>query len=446
MGTGIRAKLIGLAATATVVAAGLAPGTPPTVGAAATSSTYTLTEGLKLTTTRYPKDADDLPQEIRLLTVTPVKGPHVDIAQADRTFGARTPTSDITRAAGAIVGVNGDFMTDWEAPLHATMIDGEIWTSGYGGNAFAMTSNGRRAWIGRPKLVSSLRALRARSDIRPIVLSAWNAQLPQGGETAAYTQRGGSAVPPPGDTSPSSGDPAWCEARLTPVPGSHPEWSDAEKASITRRYRVVAQPEPCPKKPLPIGDDRRNVVIASRAAFDGGRAIMQLTQGDVVRISWGFRGWPGAIDVLGGNPMLVDNGVNVGPPDYSGAPHILYYNPRTAVGITAGCADKLSSTRCKVLILTNDGRQTDDNWSRGWKMPALANEMIKRGSLFAMNLDGGGSTTMWAADRSASYCQTNTSPDGCLVNRPAYSSSERDVIQALVVLPGDDPGTPKSLR
>jgi len=209
---------------------------------------------------------------------------------------------------------------------------------------------------------------------------------------------------------------------------------------------VVSQPEPCPKTPLAIGPDPENVVIASRAAFDGGRAIMRLTVGDIVRLSWGFRGWPGAIDVQGGSPMLVDDGVNVGPPYYSGAPHVLYYNPRTALGITSGCTDTQSSTACDVLILTNDGRQTDTDWSRGWKMPALADEMIKQGSVFAMNLDGGGSTTMWVAQRSTAYCQTNTSPSGCLVNRPSYSTGERTVIQAFMVLPGDDPGTPASLR
>jgi hypothetical protein len=230
------------------------------------------------------------------------------------------------------------------------------------------------------------------------------------------------------------------------VTGSVPEWTNADKVSITRRYQVVAQPEPCPKTPLAIGSDPSSVVVASRAAFDGGRAIMRLAPGDVVRLSWGFHGWPGAIDVLGGNPMLVDDGANVGPPYYSGAPHVLYYNPRTAVGITSGCTDQQSSTACDVLILTNDGRQSDDSWSRGWKMPALADEMIQRGSVYAMNLDGGGSTTMWALDRSSSYCQANTSPTGCLVNRPAYSSPERSVIQAFVVLPGDDPGTPASLR
>ena len=122
---------------------------------------------------------------------------------------------------------------------------------------------------------------------------------------------------------------------------------------------------------------------------------MRLTPGDIVDLSWGFQGWPGAIDVIGGSPMLVDAGQNVGPPYYPDAPHVLYYNPRTAVGITAGCSDKLSSTVCKVLILTDDGRQTDSDWSKGWQMPQLANELIKRGAVDAMNFDGGGSTTMW---------------------------------------------------
>ena len=442
----ISRNALGLALFGAVASALLTPwnsnGVSPARAATTTSSTHTLTPGLTLTTIRYPTD----PQEVRLLTVTPAIGPRVDIAQASPTFGERVTTSILAQEIGAIAAVNGDFKTSYEAPLHATMIDGEMWTSGFGGSAFAMTSDGRRAWIGRPKLVSTLRPIHVNNEFQPIDVATWNAHLPQGGEVGVYTPRGGSDLPPPGVSSPSSSDPYWCEALLTPVVGSDPSWTSDAKSSIGRRYKVTAQPQPCPQTRLGLGSDPGNVVIASRASFDGGRAILRLSPGDIVKLSWGFRGWPGAIDVVGGSPPLVDDGQNVGPPNYSGAPHILYYNPRTAVGITSGCGDTLASTACNVLILTDDGRQTDTGWSKGWQMPALADELIKHGAVDAMNFDGGGSTTMWTLERNAAFCQTNSSPTGCLVNRPSYSTGEREVIQAFVVLPGDDPGTPASLR
>jgi hypothetical protein len=47
-----------------------------------------------------------------------------------------------------------------------------------------------------------------------------------------------------------------------------------------------------------------------------------------------FVGWPGVTDVVGGQQMLVQGGLNVAPPLFEGAHHILDYNPHTTVGIT----------------------------------------------------------------------------------------------------------------
>src|SRR4029453_15178994 len=49
------------------------------------------------------------PQEIRILTVNPAKGPRIDIATAGQKFPMYKWTSGMSNSAGAVAGVNGDF-------------------------------------------------------------------------------------------------------------------------------------------------------------------------------------------------------------------------------------------------------------------------------------------------------------------------------------------------
>lgn len=95
-------------------------------------------------------------------------------------------------------------------------------------------------------------------------------------------------------------------------------------------------------------------------------------------------GWDRVEQSVGGGPWLVKDGrVFVDAQEekfqssfYQGS------HPRTAVGVTSD--DKL-------LIVTVDGRQ---KWSRGMSLNSLAQLMRSLGCLQAMNLDGGGSTTL----------------------------------------------------
>lgn len=88
-------------------------------------------------------------------------------------------------------------------------------------------------------------------------------------------------------------------------------------------------------------------------------------------------------NVLGGDARLVTDGMNTA----NQADNSLH--PRTAAGVTAAG---------KLLLLTVDGR--NPGHSRGVSTPELANLMIQFGALNAINLDGGGSTTMVFADPS----------------------------------------------
>ncbi len=76
-------------------------------------------------------------------------------------------------------------------------------------------------------------------------------------------------------------------------------------------------------------------------------------------------------------------------------------HPRTAIGIDR-------ETR-QLLFLVVDGRQS---FSRGYTMVELANRMIDLGADEALNLDGGGSSTMVAKKESGRVSVVNYPSDG----------------------------------
>jgi hypothetical protein len=391
---------------------------------------------LKLRTVRYDKG----PQEVRVLKLAPGSVP--DISPAGQAFPLQAKVSTMSAADGAIAGVNGDFGTAADQPVHTLMIDGELWTTGLqAGNAVAWSNDGTQAYLGKP----DLRIRASAHGAHLFGIGSMNAVQSLTG-VSAYTSRGGTLAPPPGLTNPTATSPYWCQARLEPLSGLG--WNKPAHEAIVRKYRVAEQPQPCAQTKLPIGSTAGAMVLA---ALDGGvtpNPVKALSVGDRLRISTRFVGWPNTTDVMGGAQILVKDGVNTAPGWHSGASHVLDYNPRTAVGITAGCSDQDALTPCAMQLITVDGRQTSTNWSKGVRLPTLGNWLIGAGAWQAMNLDGGGSTTMWVQEQDPAYCQLYPVVGGCVVNRPITSSSggERSIRTALVVLPGPDPGTPPGLR
>jgi hypothetical protein len=139
--------------------------------------------------------------------------------------------------------------------------------------------------------------------------------------------------------------------------------------------------------------------------------LTSLLPGEIVLMHWSI-GWPGAMDVLPGNPTLVEDGVNVG---YSCPAPFCARNPRTGVGLDA---------EGRVLLVAVDGRQP--GYSVGMSLLEFARQFKRLGAQWALNLDGGGSTTMWVKGR--------------VINRPSDPYGERPVSSALLVLGGPDPG------
>ena len=84
-------------------------------------------------------------------------------------------------------------------------------------------------------------------------------------------------------------------------------------------------------------------------------------------------------------------------------------NPRTAIGKTADG---------KLLLVTVDGRQS--KISVGMSLYSLADLLLELNAIDAINLDGGGSTTMVVKQK--------------VVNKPSDQTGERPVSDAILVL------------
>lgn len=119
----------------------------------------------------------------------------------------------------------------------------------------------------------------------------------------------------------------------------------------------------------------------------------------------------GGSEAVGGFPDLVDGGRRVGDlevgerPTFAAARH-----PRTAVGY--------DSRAGRLWLVVIDGRQPPH--SAGMTLPELADLVEALGADEALNLDGGGSTTMIVTGRT--------------VNRPSDPTGERPVVNALALV------------
>ncbi len=128
----------------------------------------------------------------------------------------------------------------------------------------------------------------------------------------------------------------------------------------------------------------------------------------IARLSYGEAQVWDVRDAVGAGPALVANGevkVTVDEEIFFGT-SIPEVHPRTAAGRTADGA---------LILMVVDGRQAA---SRGVSLEELAALLRDAGAVEALNLDGGGSSTLVV--------------NGTLVNRPVGSVIEREVMSALV--------------
>ncbi len=109
--------------------------------------------------------------------------------------------------------------------------------------------------------------------------------------------------------------------------------------------------------------------------------------------------------VLVSGPLLLKDSIPQKLPDMS---FTYTRHPRTCAGIT----------REAIILITIDGRS---DMAFGMSLPEVQDFLLALGCLDAINLDGGGSTTMWIKEKG-------------IVNIPSDKTGERPVANALLIL------------
>lgn len=132
----------------------------------------------------------------------------------------------------------------------------------------------------------------------------------------------------------------------------------------------------------------------------------------------------GAYNAVSGNQRLIQNGVNVTPNNS----YTTTLNPHTAIGVDDDTG--------RIYFMTVDGRQTD--FSEGMRTDEMANMLIDFGVDQAINLDGGGSTTLVFGDGAGGAARTVNSPsDG---SSSQQRGSERSVGNHVGLFATPNPG------
>jgi hypothetical protein len=207
-----------------------------------------------------------------------------------------------------------------------------------------------------------------------------------------YTPAGGEVGRPPSFA---------CSARL--VPAGPRRWTDGEMG-IAREYLV--DEAACHRVPMA---REGGVVVSAQPGSPEALLIRSLTPGERVTWTWSFA-WPGVADSMGGYPLLVQEGETVVERCRAS---LCARHPRTAIGVDGDG---------RMLLVVVDGRRRK---SVGMDLVQLASLMKRLGAVSALNLDGGGSSTMVVRGR--------------VVNKPS-DGRQRPVSSAVLVLDGRDPG------
>ena len=336
---------------------------------------------------------NELGTRIKVLKVDPASPLTLDLGLSNGVLPERETTRSIAGRHNALAAVNASFGLSWGRPLGVFAEDGSLKATPIAeGGAFAMDKSETVAHIGHPDVSI---AVRNRQTDAKWFIKDWNDQYPNRDRISGYTAAGGEVVPPPRYS---------CAVRLQPKTRMH--WGRND-IGLWRRY-VIAQKR-CGEERLAL---RGGIVLAAAEDSKGAEKIKLARRGQTVDMGWSV-GWAGVMDVLGGSPVMMDEGqVIIEPCDA----YVCKRHPRTGVGVTAGG---------DILLVTADGRQEGSN---GLTIVQFAFLMKWLGAMEAINLDGGGSTTMVLKDK--------------IINVPSDPSGERAVSSALLVLPGPDVDEP----
>lgn len=295
----------------------------------------------------------------------------VDYAYNDRVRRRKPVTEMLAGTKGVVAGINGDFfdISDTGAPLGLGFERGGLLLNGIdeGWNNALSIRTSRKVAVGRLPLVGSV------EGHPEIKITNYNSPRVKVNGTGIYDWRFGRA------------------AGLG--------WTDGQKRQV-RCVQIVDGVVVSNSTTIPGRTGIKGTWLIARGDKPEDR-LRALKVGTKVNVE---RRLAGKVAMaITGNALLVKNRKLVATDD-----RVLH--PRTAIGVDRDTKE--------LIFLVVDGRQS---FSRGYTMVELGKMMLRLGAEAALNLDGGGSTTL-AAVRKGKLTVLNSPSDG--VQRPVPNGVE----------------------
>jgi hypothetical protein len=172
------------------------------------------------------------------------------------------------------------------------------------------------------------------------------------------------------------------------------------------RQGLGSSPIPPGGAVLSIGEERAKQIVSALRPGIG----VEVRTGVVPLLPDPDGDWDKVRFMSSAGPLLLWNGTHLAEPEKESISAVFYLarHPRTAVGA------KKDGT---ILLVTVDGRRPSE--SVGMTIPELTDLMLELGCTSAVNLDGGGSTTMVIGDQIVNHPSSSSGPrrngDGVLV-------------------------------
>lgn len=316
------------------------------------------------------------PSREAAVIVDPASGVRLAAAVGDGRRMRRQRVSEIARRAGALVAVNGGYFAGVADPLGCLMVDGEL--------------------ISEPDVTRSCAGITRDGAVlfdRVHVDLAVVAGEGQGVVDGVNRARRADEL-----------------VLYRPVFDASTRTNNAGAEAVIQNGAVVS-----------VGDLRGNTPIPRDGFVLSGHGrgrewiLRALAPGMPVYIRTvlvprsGNPRWRDVVHAVGGGPRLLSTGNWLAPETFG--PEITERrHPRTAIGVLRDG---------RIVLVVVDGRQPTH--SLGMTLSELAMALRRLGAVEAMNLDGGGSSTLVV--------------NGRVVNRPSDEGGERPVADALLVLP-----------
>lgn len=323
----------------------------------------------------FQEISTDPPLAVHGLRITPSRSVRIETALGSDvvlTENATRGRETVSRAAWrhrALAALNADFFPFTGDPLGLCIMRGELVSEPFPNRpAIGLTVRGEVV-MGAPQLNATL----SRADGAQIPLTGINRPTRANGDLVLFTSFFGTAA-----QAEASGVAVVLDALPRPLRvGSSVQ-------AVVREVRLNANSAPIP--------------ITGGVLLGTGDAVpflQTLQPGQTVQIRIDLTGdgapaWRSVTEAVAGGPWLVRGGKPVPPEEYERAGFNRGFwerrHPRTAVGRTA---------KGEIIWLVVDGRQPH---SQGASLPELAQLMLRYGAVEAINLDGGGSSTLVVRD------------------------------------------------